>query len=206
MVEKIKENLSIILAIVMLVVLGYGAYWGYGKIEAAEQKFLALQEQNEKLIKQNGDLAVQLAKANKDYMELSSTQRNQTSVVYVEKESPNDADVEVRNAPPKVTVTAGDGIKYDMTPTVSSSQTIKDGKLVVNEENNLTLDIEKIVDARYKDRIDAVKAGYELKLKEENENATKWQNKYKRACRQRDFYVATTVIGTGVGVMVNKKF
>ena len=160
----------------------------------------------ETLTKQNGDLSTQLAKAKKDYMELGSKQTTHTVVQYVEKSSPDDADVELAKKPPKVVVKAGDGTSYDFTPEVQSGQVIKDGKVVLTEDNTLTLDVEKIVDARFKDKVEAIEAKHKLEMDTKNAELDKINRVLKRTRKQRDFYVGTAIIGTGVGMYIGHRF
>ena len=157
--NKLDKN-TILQIIAALLILGL-VYFCYSlhKTNSQLSKDLAANTQQlESLLKVNGDLTTQLAQAKKDYMELGSNVSSSTQVVYVEKSSPNDADVEVNKSIPKVIVNAGDGKSFEFTPTSESKEVIKDGKVVITEDNTLTIDIEKITDARFKDRVDALNA------------------------------------------------
>lgn len=151
------------------------------------------------LTKEKAELVVELAKAKNDYMELQSSQNSTTKIEYVEKESDNDGDFEINKKPPKVVVNAGDGTSYEFTPDLNSYQSIQNGKVVVTEDNTLTLDIEKIVDARFKDKVDALEAKHELEMNEKQSELDKVNDKLKITKKQRDFYgaaFATTLGGT----------
>ena len=199
---------TILKIITGLLILGL-VYFCYSlhKTNSQLSKDLAANTQQlENLLKLNGDLTTQLAQAKKDYMELGSNVSSSTQVVYVEKSSPNDADVEVNKSIPKVIVNAGDGKSFEFTPTSESKEVIKDGKVVITEDNTLTIDIEKITDARFKDRVDALNAKHELELKEANDKLEAVNKKLKITKRQRDFYAAgfATTVSGAVIIGVNK--
>ena len=204
--STLGKVLTTILTVVIVIGICFGFYTLYNKMVLANAALDAANKQIETLIKQNGDLSVQLAKAKKDYMELGSKQTTNTVVHYVEKSSPNDADVQVDKKPPKVIVNAGDGKTYDMTPQVQSGQVIKDGKVVLTEDNTLTLDVEKIVDARFKDKVEAIEAKHKVEIDTKNAEIDKINRVLKRTRKQRDFYVGTAIIGTGVGLYVGHRF
>ena len=69
-----------------------------------------------------------------------------------------------------------------------------------------TIDIEKITDARFKDRVDALNAKHELELKEANDKLEAVNKKLKITKRQRDFYAAgfATTVSGAVIIGVNK--
>lgn len=204
--STLGKILTAVLCTLVVVGICYGIYKMYNQSVLANAALEAANKQIETLTKQNGDLAVQLAKAKKDYMELGTKSTTNTVVHYVEKSSPNDADFQVNKQPPKVVVNAGDGVTYDMTPEVKSGQVIKDGKVVLTEDNTLTLDVEKIVDARFKDKVQAIEAKHKLEMDNKNAELDKVNRVLKRTRKQRDFYVGTAIIGTGVGMYVGHRF
>ena len=204
--STLGKILTTILGIVIAVGLCYGIYRLYNQAVSASAALEAAQKEIATLKQKNGDLAIELAKAKKDYMELGSKQTTQTIVQYVEKTSPNDADVELTKKPPKVIVNAGDGKSYDFTPDVATSQNIKDGKVVLTEDNTLTLDIEKIVDARFKDKVEAINAKHDVEIQAKQAELDKVNRVLKRTRKQRDFYAGTAIIGTGVGIYVGHRF
>ena len=194
------------LSVLIIVGICFALYRFYNQSVLASAALDAANKQINELKQKNGDLATELAKAKKDYMELGSKQTTNTVVHYVEKSSPNDADVQVDKKPPKVIVNAGDGVSYDMTPQVQSGQVIKDGKVVLTEDNTLTLDVEKIVDARFKDKVEAIEAKHKVEIDTKNAEIDKINKVLKRTRRQRDFYIGTTIIGTGVGMYAGHRF
>ena len=204
--STLGKILTTILGTLLVVGIFYGLYRMYNQSVLANAALTEANKKIETLTKQNGDLATQLAKAKKDYMELGSKQTTHTVVQYVEKSSPDDADVELAKKPPKVVVKAGDGTSYDFTPEVQSGQVIKDGKVVLTEDNTLTLDVEKIVDARFKDKVEAIEAKHKLEIDTKNAELDKINRVLKRTRKQRDFYVGTAIIGTGVGMYVGHRF
>ena len=169
--STLGKILTTILSVLIIVGICFALYRFYNQSVLASAALDAANKQIEELKRKNGDLAIEVAKAKKDYMELGSKQTTNTIVHYVEKTSPNDADVQVDKKPPKVIVNAGDGKTYDMTPEVKSGQVIKDGKVVTKNA-----EIDKI------NRV------------------------LKRTRKQRDFYVGTAIIGTGVGMYVGHRF
>ena len=204
--STLGKILTTILGTLLVVGIFYGLYRMYNQSVLANAALIEANKKIETLTKQNGDLSTQLAKAKKDYMELGSKQTTHTVVQYVEKSSPDDADVELAKKPPKVVVKAGDGTSYDFTPEVQSGQVIKDGKVVLTEDNTLTLDVEKIVDARFKDKVEAIEAKHKLEMDTKNAELDKINRVLKRTRKQRDFYVGTAIIGTGVGMYVGHRF
>lgn len=193
-----KEKILYIIIAILIAGIIYGIFRFNNAMDDYKSKI-------DELIKMNASLTTELAKAKNDYMELSSNQQSKTEIVYVEKDSPDDADFEVNKTPPKVIVNAGDGNSYEFTPDSNSYQNIKDGKVVITEDNTLTLDIEKIVDARFKDRLDAINASHELELKEKDEIIDQKQRKLDITKKQRDFYAAGFV-ATGTGLFITKTF
>lgn len=193
-----KETLLYIIIGLLIIALVYIFY----RVNDAVTNY---KKEIEALVKLNGELTTQLAKAKNDYMELSSSQNSRTGVDYVEKKSPNDADIEINKTIPKIIINAGDGSSYDVTPSSKSYQTVKNGKVVINEDNSLTLDIEKIVDARFKDRIDAINASHQLELKKKDEIIDQKERKLKITKKQRDFY-ATGFATTTTGIFLVKTF
>ena len=184
------KKVAIILVVILLIIAGVFAY------NHISTSFANYEKQIAELTDQNGQMAIDLAKAQKDYMEMSSQSKTKTEIVYVQKDSPDDADFQVNKAAPKVVINAGDGQSYEYTPDTHSYQSIENGKMVLNEENVLQLDIEKIVDARFKDKTEAILSKHELEIKQKDEEITQLQDKLSITKKQRDFYGA--VAGAGV--------
>lgn len=199
--ETIKNYCKIIISTILIIFVGYQFYSMHNSLAEANEKIT-------ELTSMNGKLVDDLAKAKNDYMELKSNQKTETVIQYVEKETPNDGDFQIDKKPPKVVINAGDGLSYEYTPDTKSFQSIKDGKVVVSEDNTLTLDIEKITDARFKDRVDALNAQHALDIDEKNKEIDNLNRKLKVVRRQRDFYGGVVGIGafTGIGVGISKSF
>ncbi len=197
--NSITTNIIVIIVAVMIFI-GYLFYNNMnGKLEAANAKI-------EKLQLENGSLVEDLAKAKDEYVTLETKAKNQTSVVYVEKTSEKDGDFEVNKKIPKVVINAGDGYSYEYSPDSKSYQNIKDGKMVITEEKSLTLDIERIVNDRFKDKIEALNAKHEIELNKVNAELKQTQDKLKITRKQRDFYAGCTIttVGTGAAIVVKK--
>lgn len=196
-----KNTAFAVIAFVIVAFMGYRLY-------AFDQSLALANSRIETLIKQNGELVQELAKAKKDYMELTSKYESKTAIDYVPKSSPDDGDFEVAKEAPKVIVHAGDGNSFEYQPSVNTFQSIENGKVVITEQNTLELDIEKIVDARFKDKIEALEAKHALELKAKDAEIEALKAKLKITKKQRDFYGAafgTTVAG-GIVFGIEKKF
>lgn len=69
----------------------------------------------------------------------------QTEIVYVEKETPQDPDVQINQEPPSLTVSYNGEVKELPMQTTTESATSENGTLKVNQSSNVTLDVTDIV-------------------------------------------------------------
>lgn len=69
----------------------------------------------------------------------------QTEIVYVEKETPQDPDVQINQELPSLTVSYNGEVKELPMQTKTESATSEDGTLKVNQSSNVTLDVTDIV-------------------------------------------------------------
>ena len=100
---------------------------------------------------------------------------NQTEIRYVEKESPEDADVDIQDQAPVARIKYNDQT-YDVPmQTTTSHDTDKDGTVKVNQSHELSIDVTKIADRQ----IAAYQLSMEDKQRELNEELkhVKHQNK-----------------------------
>lgn len=100
---------------------------------------------------------------------------NQTEIRYVEKESPEDADVDIQDQAPVARIKYNDQT-YDVPmQTTTSYTTDKDGTVKVNQAHELSIDVTKIADRQ----IAAYQLSMEDKQRELNEELkhVKYQNK-----------------------------
>ena len=100
---------------------------------------------------------------------------NQTEIRYVEKESPEDADVDIQDQAPVARIKYN-GQTYDVPmQTTTSHTTDKDGTVKVNQAHELSIDVTKIADRQ----IAAYQLSMEDKQRELNEELkhVKHQNK-----------------------------
>lgn len=100
---------------------------------------------------------------------------NQTEIRYVEKESPEDADVDIQDQAPVARIRYNDQT-YDVPmQTTTSHTTDKDGTVKVNQAHELSIDVTKIADRQ----IAAYQLSMEDKQRELNEELkhVKHQNK-----------------------------
>ena len=123
-----------------------------------------------RLVKQ----AVEELKKNKPVTE-KIVSNNQTEIRYVEKESPEDADVDIQDQAPVARIKYNDQT-YDVPmQTTTSHTTDKDGTVKVNQSHELSIDVTKIADRQ----IAAYQLSMEDKQRELNEELkhVKHQNK-----------------------------
>ena len=123
-----------------------------------------------RLVKQ----AVEDLKKNKPVTE-RVVNNNQTEIRYVEKESPDDADVDIQDQAPVARIKYNDQT-YDVPmQTTTSHTTDKDGTVKVNQAHELTIDVTKVADRQ----IAAYQLSMEDKQRELNEELkhVKHQNK-----------------------------
>lgn len=100
---------------------------------------------------------------------------NQTEIRYIEKESPDDADVDIQDQAPVARIKYNDQT-YDVPmQTTTSHTTDKDGTVKVNQAHELSIDVTKIADRQ----IAAYQLSMEDKQRELNEELkhVKHQNK-----------------------------
>ena len=206
MENKKEDNLfiNIFLVVILIVLSGCMLY----EIHVTKKDLASAKEQIVQLTSDKADLSQKLIKAQDLNLELKSNESSQTVIQYVEKSSKDDADFQIDKTPPKVVINAGDGNVFTYSPDSKSYQNIKDGKVVVTEENTLNLDIEKIVDSRFKDRIEAINSKHELELQAVNDQLNKTNDKLKITKKQRDFYAGAfiTTVSGGIIIGASKNF
>lgn len=120
---------------------------------------------------------------------------NQTEIRYVEKESPEDADVDIQDQAPVARIKYNDQT-YDVPmQTTTSHTTDKDGTVKVNQSHELSIDVTKIADRQ----IAAYQLSMEDKQRELNEELkhVKHQNKTMK-------FVGGAVALTGTAYLINK--
>ena len=117
--------------------------------------------------------------------------KGDTEIRYIEKESPADADVQISNPAPVVSVSYN-GEKTELAGVSSESQKFDKGKLVVEQKSEATLDVTPIVDREVNMAVDKQKAEDKAALDEavqdEKHNAHKHGQK-------------TFLYGLGVGLL-----
>lgn len=143
-----------------------------------------------RLVKQ----AVEELKKNKPVTE-KVINNNQTEIRYVEKESPEDADVDIQDQAPVARIKYNDQT-YDVPmQTTTSHVTDKDGTVKVNQAHELTIDVTKVADRQ----IAAYQLSMEDKQRELNEELkhVKHQNKTLKI-------VGGVAAVTGTAYLINK--
>ena len=198
-----KEHAFAIITIILLIICAAGLYFtiqNNGKIQAqltaTIQSNDELKQQNLELMRKTSEMEQKLLDVTTKKVDEPVASNTTTSVEYVSKESPNDADVQVVNSAPKVIVQAGDGLTYDMTPKSTSKQEIVDGKVVVTNHQQLDIDVDKMVQDRYKDRLNDINKQQQAELQAKQDEINKLERVNKRVEKQRAGYaIGALLIG-----------
>ena len=143
-----------------------------------------------RLVKQ----AVEELKKNKPVTE-RVVSNNQTEIRYVEKESPEDADVDIQDQAPVARIKYNDQT-YDVPmQTTTSHTTDKDGTVKVNQAHELTIDVTKVADRQI--------AAYQLSMEDKQRELNDELKKVKHENKTMKF-VGGAVALTGTAYLINK--
>lgn len=143
-----------------------------------------------RLVKQ----AVEDLKKNKPVTE-RVVNNNQTEIRYVEKESPEDADVDIQDQAPVARIKYNDQT-YDVSmQTTTSHTTDKDGTVKVNQAHELTIDVTKVADRQI--------AAYQLSMEDKQRELNDELKKVKHENKTMKF-VGGAVALTGTAYLINK--
>lgn len=138
--------------------------------------------------------AVEDLKKNKPVTE-RVVNNNQTEIRYVEKESPEDADVDIQDQAPVARIKYNDQT-YDVPmQTTTSHTTDKDGTVKVNQAHELTIDVTKIADRQI--------AAYQLSMEDKQRELNNELKKVKHENKTMKF-VGGAVALTGTAYLINK--
>ena len=141
-----KENkiIALLLSITMLV-SSYCVYEVKQLNKALSEKVIVLSDKFEAAtISTDGKLAGlsrQYDEQAKKIAALKNTSIVRQEIRYVEKETPDDADVEIKTERPAVTVKVNDGPRYKFDLLTDESSKFEDGKLIVSSASSMSLDI-----------------------------------------------------------------
>ena len=120
---------------------------------------------------------------------------NQTEIRYVEKESPEDADVDIQDQAPVARIKYNDQT-YDVPmQTTTSHTTDKDGTVKVNQAHELTIDVTKVADRQI--------AAYQLSMEDKQRELNDELKKVKHENKTMKF-VGGAVALTGTAYLINK--
>lgn len=120
---------------------------------------------------------------------------NQTEIRYVEKESPEDADVDIQDQAPVARIKYNDQT-YDVPmQTTTSHTTDKDGTVKVNQAHELTIDVTKVADRQI--------AAYQLSMEDKQHELNDELKKVKHENKTMKF-VGGAVTLTGTAYLINK--
>lgn len=143
-----------------------------------------------RLVKQ----AVEDLKKNKPVTE-RVVNNNQTEIRYVEKESPEDADVDIQDQAPVARIKYNDQT-YDVPmQTTTSHTTDKNGTVKVNQAHELTIDVTKVADRQI--------AAYQLSMEDKQRELNDELKKVKHENKTMKF-VGGAVALTGTAYLINK--
>ena len=143
-----------------------------------------------RLVKQ----AVEDLKKNKPVTE-RVVNNNQTEIRYVQKESPEDADVDIQDQAPVARIKYNDQT-YDVPmQTTTSHTTDKDGTVKVNQAHELTIDVTKVADRQI--------AAYQLSMEDKQRELNDELKKVKHENKTMKF-VGGAVALTGTAYLINK--
>lgn len=143
-----------------------------------------------RLVKQ----AVEDLKKNKPVTE-RVVNNNQTEIRYVQKESPDDADVDIQDQAPVARIKYNDQT-YDVPmQTTTSYTTDKDGTVKVNQAHELTIDVTKVADRQI--------AAYQLSMEDKQRELNDELKKVKHENKTMKF-VGGAVALTGTAYLINK--
>lgn len=138
--------------------------------------------------------AVEDLKKNKPVTE-RVVNNNQTEIRYVEKESPEDADVDIQDQAPVARIKYNDQT-YDVPmQTTTSHTTDKDGTVKVNQAHELTIDVTKVADRQI--------AAYQLSMEDKQRELNDELKKVKHENKTMKF-VGGAVALTGTAYLINK--
>ena len=138
--------------------------------------------------------AVEDLKKNKPVTE-RVVNNNQTEIRYVEKESPDDADVDIQDHAPVAKIKYNDQT-YDVPmQTTTTHTTDKDGTVKVNQAHELTIDVTKVADRQI--------AAYQLSMEDKQRELNDELKKVKHENKTMKF-VGGAVALTGTAYLINK--
>lgn len=138
--------------------------------------------------------AVEDLKKNKPVTE-RVVNNNQTEIRYVEKESPEDADVDIQDQAPVARIKYNNQT-YDVPmQTTTSHTTDKDGTVKVNQAHELTIDVTKVADRQI--------AAYQLSMEDKQRELNDELKKVKHENKTMKF-VGGAVALTGTAYLINK--
>ena len=133
------------LLVLLLVVSGFNAYETYTMHKTISEKVIVLNNKiDAATISTDGKLQALEKKSAAQEEKLASIKNTtvvQQQIRYVEKTSPDDADVELKNIKPKVTIKVNDGPKYNFDLLPDENQKFENGKLELVTASTLDLNI-----------------------------------------------------------------
>ena len=126
--------------ILNIIVTGYLSYSIYQIRHQLDDAILVSNQANTIAVNLNGKLQEVSDKTN-TLMNQKVTNTVTQEIRYIEKESSNDADVELKTNPAQVSVKVNGGEKYYLNTLPTETSKFEDGKLVINQAYSANLDI-----------------------------------------------------------------
>lgn len=147
---------AIIIALVCsFVTYHYTAKHYQAKYDALNAEYTAFKAQYQAIVVEKENAIIAKAQADKaakvpvvEYIKGDTV----TEIQYVEKQSKNDADIEITNKA-KPIIVSYNGQKEQLPTTTTEGKTIADGKTTITQETTATLDIDAIVNRQIANRI-----------------------------------------------------
>lgn len=138
---NLKNNLTNILLSVILVIVTYNTYTIHKTRELLDSNTLVLTDSiNSLSIDTSGKIDALNKKAESITKQTNTVIERQT-VSYIQKDSVEDADVEINSKKPAVSVKVNGGPKYNFKLLPTESTKMEDGKLVIDQAFAMNMDI-----------------------------------------------------------------
>lgn len=136
-----KETLAYGAIIVLAVLNGYNTYMLHGLEDALSERIISIGDKVESISVNTDGKLQNLEKQYNKLATIKTTSTTQKEIVYVQKSTKDDADIELNTAKPKVTVAVNGGPKYAFDLLQSESNKFEAGKLVVASSSAMAVDV-----------------------------------------------------------------
>lgn len=138
---NLKNNLTAILLSAILIVALYNTYNIHKTKQLLASNTLVLTDSINSLSLDTSGKIDALNKKTDSITKQTNTIVEKQVISYVQKDSSDDADVEIKTEKPIVSVKVNDGPKYDFNLLPNETSKMENGKLVVNQGFSMNMDI-----------------------------------------------------------------